>query len=275
MSVSGENKITVEYRGTTFRLSIRYRQKNEESLLFIHGLGCSKDSFKDVWEFSEFNDYTILSFDLVGFGASSKPRSFSYTLEEHAEICKLVVEKLNIKQIHVVGHSMGGAIGLLLVEKIPSMILSFINLEGNLIGEDCTFSRATVSHALEEFEERIFAELQSTVRETKPLYMSERTRRLFYQWLVKSDPYAYYRSSESLVQWSDSGELLRMFTNMKTKRWYVCGEANRNHPVLKKLSNVQKMEISHSGHFMMTDNPEEFYHKLSHIIAGTHVMDNE
>jgi len=264
-----EKKIKLTYKDNTFEVSSNFRKSAEESILFIHGLGCSKDSFKDVWNFSEFEKYTIVTFDLLGFGDSSKSKEFSYTMEEHAEICALLIEKLKLDEVHVVGHSMGGAIALLLIEKYPSNILSFVNLEGNLIGEDCTFSRTAISSSLEDFEERFFTDFTSWIKDIKDLAASPPlSTRLFYQWLSKSDPYAYYRSSESLVKWSDSGRLLNMFIDLDIKKYYVFGEANRNVPAIKMLDTVPKIQITKSGHFMMCDNPQEFYTKLSMMLSG-------
>jgi len=256
-------KVKLNYKGNTIEISSDFRKEAEESILFIHGLGCSKESFKDVWNFAEFKKYRILTFDLLGFGDSSKPKWFSYTMEEHAEICRLIIDKLGLEKIHLVGHSMGGAIGLLLIEKIPSKIVSFVNLEGNLIGEDCTFSREAVRYSLEEFEKGFFEEFKSRIEDGRDLAASTSlSNRLYYNWLSKSDAYAFYRSSESLTKWSDSRKLLKMFVERDMKKWYVFGEMNKNLPVMEMLGDVPKIEIANSGHFMMCDNPEETYQKL-------------
>jgi len=73
------------------------------------------------------------------------------------------------------------------------------------------------------------------------------------------------------VKWSDSRELLKRFTDLTIKKWYVFGEANKNLPVLKMLDDVLKIEIAHAGHFMMIDNPEEFYRELFNVLAGERV----
>ncbi|MBU4480698.1 alpha/beta hydrolase, partial [Patescibacteria group bacterium] len=187
-----EQMIEITYQGLKLKIAANFKKSGEESILFLHGLGCSKDSFKGVWDFPEFEKYTILTFDLLGFGESSKPKEFSYTLEEQAEICKLIIEKLNLAKINLVGHSMGGAIGLLLIEKIPSKITSFINLEGNLIGEDCTFSREAIRYSLEDFEKIFFNDFKFKIKDTKGLASSNSlSNQLFYRWFSKSDPYAF------------------------------------------------------------------------------------
>nr|QNO56475.1 2-succinyl-6-hydroxy-2,4-cyclohexadiene-1-carboxylate synthase [Methanosarcinales archaeon ANME-1 ERB7] len=257
------DKIELVHKDIKIEISSEFRTGDAESIMFIPGLGCSKDSFYDVWKSPGFERYTILTFDLLGFGDSSKPKAFSYSMEDHAEICKLIIEKLCLEKIHLVGHSMGGAIGLLLIEKVPSRILSFTNLEGNLIGEDCTFSREAIRYTVEEFEAKIFKDFESRIKGTKDF------NRQYHRWLSESDPYAFYRNSESLVQGSDSRELLKRFTGLEIKKWYVFGEANKNLPILKMLDDVPKIEIAHAGHFMMLDNPEEFYRELFNVLGNS------
>jgi pimeloyl-ACP methyl ester carboxylesterase len=263
-----EEIIRLNYEDSNLGISYSLSKGVGESIVFIHGLGCSKDFFKGVWRFPEYEKYTILAFDLLGFGNSSKPKDFSYTMEEHAEICKLAIEKLHLERIHLVGHSMGGAIGLFLIEKIGAKVISFTNLEGNLVGEDCKLSREAIRYSLEDFEKSTFQAFKYRVRHTKSLlHSTTMSKRLYYKWLSKSAPYAFYKSSESLVNWSDSGELLRMFIDLDMSKHYVFGELNKNSAVVGLLASVPKTQISSSGHFMMVDNPQEFYRGLFRILS--------
>ena len=262
-------KIRLRYRGNSLVIAADYRKGAGETILFIHGLGCSKDSFRYVWDLPQYEKFTILAFDLPGFGSSSKPEGLSYTIEEHAEICQLVVEKLNNERINLVGHSMGGAIGLLLIQRIPSRVVSFTSLEGNLIGEDCTLSRQAIRYSGEDFEKGGFAALKSGVRDTKDLLRSAGVSgELLSGWLDKSVPGAFYRSSKSLVEWSDSGRLLPMFTGLAIKKCYVFGERNKDLPVIGMLGDVPRIQITGSGHFMMLANPRQFYRKLYRFLWG-------
>ncbi|KAF5431512.1 hypothetical protein C5S39_05625, partial [Candidatus Methanophagaceae archaeon] len=161
-----------------------------------------------------------------------------------------------------------GAIGLLLIEKIPAKVLSFTNLEGNLIGDDCTFSREVVGYTLDEFEDGLFNVFGARIKDAKVLVSSSSlSNSVYYRWLAKSDPYAYYKSSESLVEWSDSRKLLQLFTDLAIKKRYVFGAANKTAPVLKILGDVPKIKIARAGHFMMIDNPEELYKKLLNLLS--------
>ena len=61
-------------------------------------------------------------------GAEPKPCPFSFLVTAGN-----YSKPLNLNRIHVVGHSMRGAVGLLLTRDIESIIESFVYLEVNLV----------------------------------------------------------------------------------------------------------------------------------------------
>ena len=232
--------VKLNYKGIDFDISIRFKKGNE-TLVFIHGLICSKNDFSSVWEIPSFKKYGILTFDLPGFGKSSKPENFSYDMEDQAEICKLLIEKLGIGDIHLIGHSMGGTISVLLAKKIPDKIISFSNLEGNLIGGDCSLSRKISNMPYGEFVNKK-------------------------EMIGDNAPSPTYKSSKSLVRWADSENLLNMFLNLSMKKSYFSSDRNVL-PCIKLLKDkVNIVTISNSSHFMMGDNPKELYEKLAAVL---------
>ena len=157
-----ENRIfSINHGGNKYEVATTIRQRGGEMLFLIHGLGCSKASFRDIWFREEFNEYSIIAMDLIGFGDSSKPEEFSYKMEDHAAVCVQVAREIPSKNIHIVAHSMGGAISLLLPASLLDSALTFSNLEGNLTGEQCgVVSRKTVSVPLHKFEEDVLPDLK-------------------------------------------------------------------------------------------------------------------
>ena len=95
------NNITLQYEGNPINISYDPQTGGEESIIFIHGLGVCKDCFRDIWNLSEYQKYTILTFDLPGFGDSDKPRNFSYSMEDQVSITKLLIQELNLSWITV------------------------------------------------------------------------------------------------------------------------------------------------------------------------------
>ncbi|MDY7035721.1 MAG: alpha/beta hydrolase [Thermodesulfobacteriota bacterium] len=245
--------ISIAYGSGNHDVSIALRKSGRELLLLLHGLGCSKESFRDIWFRDEFNDYSIISLDFLGFGDSSKPDKFSYRMEHQASVCAEVMKKISSDRIHIVAHSMGGAVGLLLPASLLNSVLTFANLEGNLISEDCGIAtRKTISVSFHKFENELLPHLRLMSK-------SLGEGRFF---LDSAFPLGFYKSAESLLRWSESGDLLSRFKKLRCKKSYFYGEKNSDMDVLHRLNAIEKVMIGRSGHFMMNDNPDEFYSRL-------------
>ena len=252
-----KNFIKIEAAGCRYDMSIRYRSVSKALVVFIHGLGCSQNSFEDVWRHKDFKGTSLLTFDLLGFGRSEKPADFSYSMEDHAAVCESVVRSFPHKRFHVVAHSMGAAIGLLFSDNMFDSVISFVNVEGNLISEDCGLvSRQTTAVSYDRFEGELLPYLKTRSREEAPCFD-----------LNMALPLAFYKSAQSLVAWSESGRLLERFKNLKCRKAYFYGEQNSGMKVFQRLGGVERRSIRHSGHFMMNENPEAFYSELRDFLS--------
>lgn len=248
-----ENK-TITYQEEDFTFSLHYRKKSQDLLMFIHGLGYSKEDYNSAWEHTDFDTYSLLAIDLIGFGKSSRPSDYSYAIEEQAELCKLLLEEFPEERIHIVAHSVGGGIGVLLAERILAKLASVVSIEGNLIGEDCgLITRKTSSVSFEEFETQEFPARFERLRNRGESTYGHR----------HSSPQAFYKMAESIVRWSDTRKLLSTFLNLPVPKAYFYGDRNKQMPVIRELTSATLYEIPDSGHLPMSENTQEFYRKLS------------
>ena len=255
--------ITIDCGKNQLRLSIKMRISGEDLLFLIHGLGCAKENYDSIWDWRGLKDISIVALDLPGFGGSPGPEGFSYDLEEHADVCRCLLDRMPPGRVHILGHSMGGAIGIILAEKISDRLGSFINVEGNLIGQDCTVSRRRASVTFENFKNR---QLPGMILTTA--LSDEPGRRLWSEFLKKADITGLYLSSRSLMRWSDSGMLLEKFRNMKCRKIYIYGDGNSSMPVLRRLGGIPLSRVPRSGHFPMNDNPDAFYGVIESFLSG-------
>jgi len=246
--------------GESIELVANVRDAGKDLLFFVHGLGCSKDSFHHFWYQTDFKDYSVFSPDLIGFGESTKPESFSYTMEAQARICAEILKKFSDKNLHIVAHSMGSAVALLLPDEILSGAKTFANVEGNLIGADCGIvSRKIISVPPVVFKSDILPELRETFNRHGKKYAA----------IDSTSANALYRSAESLVAWSDSNKLLEVFFALTCRKAYFYGEENAEHPTVAGVRDVPKFKVKRSGHFPMNDNPEDFYDKLYRFVTAS------
>lgn len=251
-----KHRISVRIEKKKHALSVRQRLISRNMLVFLHGLGGSQEVFQHVWNLPEFNGLSIFTLDFLGFGESDKPENFSYRMEAQAKVLNTLIKPFADYHLHIVAHSMGGAVGLLMDDEILDKVSSFSNLEGNLISEDCFLSRKAIVHSDEYFYHTFFPKLKKNMSGLGLLSTD----------LERTLPAAFFKSCQSLVHWSDSGFLLSRFKSLNSKKAYFYGDRNADIEPLNQLKGVPRVEISNSGHMMMLDNPEEFYSKLKSFL---------
>ncbi len=252
-------KFSIVIDGQSNEIVANVRDTGKYLIFLVHGLGCSKDSFHHIWNLTDFDNYSILVLDLAGFGESSKSKKFSYTMEAQAQICAEILKKFSYKKLHIVAHSMGGAVALLLPDDILNETKTFTNVEGNLIDADCgIISRKIISVPPAVFESDIFPELRDQFNNFGKRYAA----------IDSTSADAFYKSAESLVTWSDSNKLLEIFLGLPCRKAYFFGDQNVDLPTVTHVGEVQKVKIKQSGHFPMNDNPKDFYCELYKFMMG-------
>jgi len=255
---------SLPHQGTEIRISADVRRAGPDVVVLLHGLGCTKKSFEDVALVSALADFTTCAFDFPGHGRSPALAHESHSLQTYADITNLVVRHLSPARLFVVGHSMGGAAGLIATQEMTE-VAGFVSVEGNLVAEDCGLvSRKTAETPIVEFVRHGFDAFLSDLRTSQ-----DSDLRHWAQWYASCAPEAVHDTAGSLVEWSDSGKLLELFTSLRS-RAFVYGERdNRFGHLLPLLAAVDTFTISDSGHFPMIDNPPALYATLSDIILGS------
>ncbi len=98
-------------------LSIFYEEQGSgPPLLFVHGLGESSFAWRLV--ILELPGYRSLALDLKGFGQSDKPLDSRYTVADQATLVAQFVRALDLRDVVLVGHSLGGGVALLTARQL-------------------------------------------------------------------------------------------------------------------------------------------------------------
>lgn len=98
---------------------------NGQSVILLHGKNFNGFYWKDVIPFLSEAGYRVIVPDQVGWGKSSKPNihySFSMLANNNARL----LDALNIKQVAVVAHSMGGMLGARFALMYPKWVTKLI-----------------------------------------------------------------------------------------------------------------------------------------------------
>jgi pimeloyl-ACP methyl ester carboxylesterase len=89
-------------------------------IVLIHCFSCAIDWWDRLVPLLE-RDHRIVALDLLGHGGSEKPGS-GYTPQNQAEVVAEALERLDVQSATVVGHSLGGAVGVALAEGSPQLV---------------------------------------------------------------------------------------------------------------------------------------------------------
>lgn len=118
--------------GSTMRV-VKVGSRQNPALVLLHGLGQNGlMDWKEVIAALE-NRYYILAFDFPGFGGSSTSGG-RLSPENFAAVAHWLIQSEGLDQVHVVGHSMGGAVALFYAARYPSSLskLTLIDVAGVL-----------------------------------------------------------------------------------------------------------------------------------------------
>jgi pimeloyl-ACP methyl ester carboxylesterase len=99
------------------------RREGCETVLFIHGAGGNQLLWAGQKAFFEKRLVPIMA-DLPGHGASAGPAEES--LEGYAEVVNALIDRMDLRDLFLVGHSMGGAIVQLLALTRPGRLKGIV-----------------------------------------------------------------------------------------------------------------------------------------------------
>ena len=249
-------------------LSYTWVPGREPALVFVHGLGADSRCFRAALDSPHLTGRAMLLPDLPGFGYTPVPREFPFTMSAHAEsVCELAAS-VGAERIAIVSHSMGGAIGILLAETWAGTVTHFINAVGNLVSEDCTFSRAFLSLGRAAFESEGFARFKQAFR-ASPI-LPDRQPSTYYDSLGKTSARVVFSCAEDLVDLSDHGDLLKRFLDLPCRKLFLQDEDTPLPTHLEEAlvgGGVPVEWVANSGHGLMEDNPDEFYMSIARFLA--------
>jgi pimeloyl-ACP methyl ester carboxylesterase len=106
-------------------------------LLLIHGLGCSAEAWRPALAClaRQELDHPIVAPDMPGYGRSPGPLE-ALGMDELADWCARLLDRLAIERAHLAGNSMGCQVALALARRHPERVGGIV-LAGPTTGERC------------------------------------------------------------------------------------------------------------------------------------------
>lgn len=104
---------------------------NKKTLFFLHGLTANHTMFEEQVKF--FKDkYNVIAWDAPAHGKSRPYTIFSY--ENAVAVMLKILNKLRIKEVILIGQSMGGYIAQSFIERHPEMVKGFVSIDSTPFG---------------------------------------------------------------------------------------------------------------------------------------------
>jgi len=173
-----------------------------DPVVLIHGLGSSsRDWEQQLPALAE--RYRVLTYDVRGHGASSKPRG-PYSVAQFANDLALLLERLEHRPAHVVGISMGGMIAFQLAVDRPDLVRSLV-----IVNSGPALVPSKLAEHLAVWSRIAIAKLRGPsamgavlAPRLFPSPGQERLRRQFVERWAENDKDAYYSALRAIIGWS-------------------------------------------------------------------------
>ena len=256
--------VSVTVDGIDLEIDTVVRPGTAEPVVFLHGFGSTKEDYVDFGQFPAFAGRPFVAYDAPGFGRTASGDPSAASIPFLVEVAEAVLGRLGVEECHLVGHSMGGVTALLLADRAPGRVLSFVDIEGNVAPEDCFLSRQIITHRTDDprnFLDEFAARTHGGAEYSSALYAANVQS--------KVDPAVVRGIFESMVDLSDDGDLLDRFTALPFPRMFMYGEQNATLSYLQTLEarGVDLAEIPFSGHWPMYSNPVAMWTEIAAFYA--------
>jgi len=231
-------------------------------VVYLHGLGsASSYAFPAIAAHPKLRPHRSILIDFLGFGYSDRPATFGYTIEEHAQTVARLLDHLGVENAVVFGHSMGGAVALLVADLRPNRVDRLVIAEGNLDPEPGIVSGIIARRTEADY---VAAGHARFVREMRTHGFADYARTL-----EAASPVAVHRSAVDLI--ADRDPTFRdLLARLTIPRTFLFGDENRADPDVERLPQhgIPVAIVPDAGHDMMADNPDALADAIAHALSG-------
>jgi pimeloyl-ACP methyl ester carboxylesterase len=232
------------------------------TLVFVHGFTSNRSYWKEQVAYF-VKQHQVVTLDLAGHGESGQNRE-NWTMEAFGKDVASVVDKLDLKSVVLVGHSMGGSVMVEAALAMPDSVIglvaadTFRNLEQDPTPEQANAFlapfRADFASAMRELVGTVFT---ST---TDPALVERVTRdaTTFPPQIAAETYSALYLNIPNLRK------KLRALT---APIFAINSDYRPNNVTGAKRYGVEMVLMSQVGHMVMMEDPETFNRLLSGFLA--------
>ncbi|UCG33260.1 MAG: alpha/beta hydrolase, partial [Phycisphaerales bacterium] len=196
------------------------------------------------------------------------------TLAAQAAHVAEYAERLRRGPVWLLGHSMGGAIVMMLADERPELVAGIINVEGNLTLKDAFWSSRIIRKNPAEWAEEygaMLTDISATLRRWGIDPTPQRIRWMGHV-LRNQPPKTVYAMSEALVAETQPPEYLeavQRVVNRGRPLHLIAGEKSAGAwdvPEFVRAGAESYTKQRNVGHLMMLEEPDEFCHIINRLL---------
>ncbi len=213
-----------------------------------------------------FGDADVSTPDLVGFGQYRATSTVGLSLQDQAEHVITHINQHHEAPVHLVGHSVGGAVAALIVSSRPDLVASLISVEGNFTLKDAFWSEqiarkseAEVASIIEGY--RCDPDTWMNGAINKPSVLSSRLAR---EWLANQPASTIKHQAQATIAATAGDEYLKSLRRiMETEMpvHLIAGSRSSSGwdtPAWANELCTSRTNIPDCGHLMMVEAPTRF-----------------
>jgi len=235
-------------------------------IIFIHGWNCSMSNWKDqVPYFSD--EHTVVTIDLPGHGGSGKNR-LDYSVQSFGKDIKIVSSHLGLKNIILVGHSMGGPICLQAAREMKGNVMAVIGVD-ILANFESHYSREAMESLMKPLRENYDSRMYETIKKyfVKPGTDEDKIKKLAER-LTPEKKEISINCFENYHLWINTDYRKAIMESGVPIRCILKDSSKANFDVNRKYEPTYEVEyIKDVGHFIMMEKPNEFNEVLKNMIS--------
>ena len=238
---------------------------DDPPLLWLHGWQCSSTGeLMPAAVQPPLRGRRSLLVDFLGHGYSDKPHAFGYRLKDHARTIVTLVDALELGECGLVGHSMGGAVAILVAAARPAVVSLLVMAEGNLEpgGDGGLEGQGEAVFVDGGFRELLARQEEEAVANPVGL----RAAHVGITRLV--EPRAIYREAVSM-EVETTPTLRSILGSLDIPRWFLLGGLSDQEPELEQeltAIGVGWKVVPETGHAMGLQNPLGLAQAVSEVL---------
>ena len=268
-----------EINGIEIYYEYYHHSANSKTIVLIHGFLSSSFSFRRLHPFLK-QDFNIISIDMPPFGKSGKLTTFSYSYENVAKTVISLINSLQLKDVILIGHSLGGQLCLHISHLQPDFADKTILLCSSAYLKRPKTSLILLSY-LPFFHIAVKKQLaRSGLLENlqKVVYdhslIDDEMMTGYLQPFLEED---IFRALTRMIRDRENDLSCQQLKEISTPCLLIWGEHDRVVPVSvgnrlnQDLKNSELIVLKETGHLVPEERPEDIYTHIKQFLLKDHV----